>query len=139
MRRQYAVDRGFKVKTGQKHCGYLQFANGSCDKTVGQVETYWTFESGKRLPVTFEVLEDCCSDVIIGEEILSEYNVFVDHAASISWTAPSQHDSYELAPFDYMNVWQRACRKIKNKIISTRTKGMLTRPMLMWYRLTHSY
>lgn len=61
---QYAVNQGFKLKTGQKHCSYFQFADGSHDRTVGQVETYWTLANDGRIPVTFEVLEYCCSDVI---------------------------------------------------------------------------
>lgn len=120
---QYALDHGFALKTGEKRCGYLQFADGSYEKTVGQVETYWTFASGERIPVTFEVLEYCCSEVIIGEEILTEQNVFIDHAASILLTATlKDDDSYELAPFDFMNSWQRSCKKVMNKAASLRKK-----------------
>ena len=61
---QYAVNQSFKLKTGQKHCGYFQFADGSPARTVGQVETYWTFANDGGIPVTFDVLEYCCSNVI---------------------------------------------------------------------------
>ena len=37
---QYAVNHGFELMTGKNHCGYLQFADGSYDKTIGQVKTY---------------------------------------------------------------------------------------------------
>ena len=120
---QYAVDHGFELMTGQNHCGYLQFADGSYDKTVGQVKTYWTFGSGERIPVTFEVLEYCCSDVVIGEGILTEHNVFVEHAASILWTMTAHDDSYELAPFDFINSWQRCYKKVKDKAASMRARG----------------
>ena len=125
---QYAVDHGFELMTGPNHCGYLQFADGSYDKTVGQVKTYWTFASGERIPVTFEVLEYCCSDVIIGEEILMEQNVFVDHAASILLIATLDDDSYELASFDFVKSWQRRCQRVINKAASMRAKGSLIEP-----------
>ena len=120
---QYAVDHGFELMTGQNHCGYLQFADGSYDKTVGQVKTYWTFASGERVPVTFEVLEYCCSDVVIGEELLTEHNVFVDHAPSIFMTATGHDESYELAPFDFFNFWQRHYERLMDKAASMRAKG----------------
>ena len=122
---QYAVDHGFELLTGQNNCGYLQFADGSYDETVGQVKTYWTFASGERIPVTFEVLEYCCSDVVIGEEILMEYKVFVKHAASIFLTATGQDDSYELAPFDFINSWQRRYNRAMDKAASALTRGSL--------------
>lgn len=122
---QYAVSHGFELMKGRKHCGYIQFADGSYDKTVGQVKTYWTFASGERIPVTFEVLEYCCSEVIIGEEILTEQNVFVEHSASIVWTATLNDDSYVLAPFDFINSWQRSWRIAMDYAPHMRVKGSL--------------
>lgn len=119
---QYAVENGFTLKAGRNHCGYLQFADGSYDKTVGQVETSWTFASGERIPVTFEVLEYCCSDVIIGEKVLTEQNVFVEHAASVVMTEIPDDDSYELAPFDFMNSWQRTYTRITSKSVRSASK-----------------
>ena len=130
---QYAVSNGFELKTGQNRCGYLQFADGSYDKTVGQVETYWTFASGERIPATFEVLEYCCSDVVIGDSILVEQNIFVEHAASICLTEVLD-DNYELAPFDFVSPWQRSFKRVIKKAIPTRAKGSLTESKLgSWY------
>ena len=120
---QYAVNHGFEIMTDENHRGHLQFADGSYDKTVGQVKTYWTFASGERIPVTFEVLEDCCSEVIIGEEILTEHNVFVEHGASILLTATLDDDSYILAPFDFINPWQRNYKRLMSKFAFMRAKG----------------
>ena len=92
--------------------------------TVGQVETYWTFVTGERIPVIFEVLEYCCLDVIIGEEILTEHNVFRTHAASIFQIAAVDDDCFELAPFDFMNSWQKGCEKLMLKAGWRRAKGM---------------
>lgn len=85
-----------------------------------------TFASGERIPVTFEVLEYCCSDVIIGEQILTYQNVFVEHAASIILGEISDdHGSYGLAPFDFMNSWQRTYQRIVDKTASKRVEGSI--------------
>ena len=129
---QYALKNGLEIQRGPKHCGYLQFADGSYDLTVGQVKTHWTFANGERIPVTFEVLEYCCSDVIIGEEILTEHNVFLKHEASISLTAVVDDDSFELAPFDFVNSWQKGCEKLMLKAGLRRAKGMQPRPEIIY-------
>lgn len=103
---QYAIDHGFKIKEETENRNWLQFADGSHEETIGQVDTWWEFATGEQIPVTFEILKDCCSDVVIGEEILTQHNVFDSHASSlISWEASP--DSYELAPFDFIRRWQR--------------------------------
>ena len=82
----------------------LEFADGSRQRAVGQNETSWTFASGLRIPLVFEVLEDCLHDVILGEEVLWEYNVFETFAASIQ-TLPSDTESFDLAPFSFVPEW----------------------------------
>ena len=109
---QYAVDNGFHVETGPNRRNWLQFADGSCEETFGQVETYWTFATGERVPLTFEVLENCYSDVIIGEEILTQHNVFEIHASSLVFLEASP-DSHELAPFGFIYAWQRALGRVR--------------------------
>ena len=68
---------------------------------MGQVETSWTFDSGQRIPLIFEVLADCLHDVILGEEVLWEHDVFEIYADSIQ-TLPSGTDSFDLAPFGFV-------------------------------------
>ena len=82
----------------------LEFADGSRQQTVGQVEASWTFGSGERIFLTFEVLENCLHDVILGEEVLWEHNVFETYAASIQ-TLSSGTESFDLAPFSFVPKW----------------------------------
>ncbi|KAL8650992.1 MAG: hypothetical protein Q9210_003498 [Variospora velana] len=110
----FALAHGLRVRKGPAHRNTVQFADGTYQETVGQVETYWTFESGQRIPVTFEVLENCCSDVILGESILYDHNVFEDHTSSLVAT-DSDSDTYPLAPFDFANRWQRSWPRIKER------------------------
>ena len=63
--------------------------------------------------MTFEILEDCCSDVIIGEKILTQHDVFRTYASSLI-TLDASPDSYELAPFDFISSgWWSALSKRK--------------------------
>ena len=117
----YALERGFSIKNDEQYREYLQFADGSIQQTMGRVDTHWTFESGKRIPISFEVLENCCSDIIIGEEILPAFNVFEDHIDSIT-SIPSVADEYDLAPFDFIRTWQRPFQLLHQKFSSNRAK-----------------
>ena len=114
MNYDYALNNGFDIKSDDQYREYLQFADGSTQETVGRVDTHWTFDSGETIPVSFEVLEKCCSDVIIGEEILSEHNVFEKYASSLISSA-YETDSYELAPFDFIRTWQRPFEKLSHR------------------------
>ena len=107
---QYAIANNLTIKSEPEYRNWLQFADESIAETVGQVRTYWTFANGERISLTFEILEDCCFDVIIGEDILTEHNVFQDHASSLVQIQLSE-DSYELAPFDFISGWQQAFRR----------------------------
>ncbi|KAI4219559.1 MAG: hypothetical protein LQ349_008318, partial [Xanthoria aureola] len=118
MDRTFAVQHGLYIHGGRRHRNLLQFADGTYQKTVGQVKTHWTFESGERVPITFEVLENCCSDVILGDTILYDHNVFDEHAASIS-LHQSQHDIHRLAPFDFVKNWQRNSKTSTFRVFQT--------------------
>ena len=78
---------------------------------MGQVETSWTFDSGQRIPLVFEVLEGCLHDVILGEEVLWEHDVFETYAASIQ-TLPSDTEPFDLAPFSFVPKWVQKLSKV---------------------------
>lgn len=127
---QFAVSNGFELKTGPKQCGYLQFADGSYDKTVGQVETFWTFTSWEMIPVIFEILEYCCSEVVIGADMLIEQLVFQKYADSLSSIIALDDNCAGLPPFDYVRPWQERCKKLFKKLALTEARGELTKPRL---------
>ena len=52
----------------------------------------------------FEVLEDCLHDVILGDEVLWDHDVFETYSASIQ-TLPTDTDSFNLAPFSFVPEW----------------------------------
>ncbi|KAL8726145.1 MAG: hypothetical protein Q9166_006902 [cf. Caloplaca sp. 2 TL-2023] len=106
MDQSYAISHNLRIKKGSHRCNLLQFADGTYQETVGQVETYSTFDSGQSIPVTFDVLADCCADVILGDSILYDHNVFENHAASIV-AYESPYNVYQLAPFDFVKNWQK--------------------------------
>ena len=139
VRDRYAIDHSLEICNKPEDCGYLQFADGTYQETVGRVHTYWTFKSGERIPITFEVLENCCSDLIIGDDILWDHNVFEVYASSIIANAssiianassiiarPEECEPYSLAPFGWLNGWQK-------KVFG---KGQATGKLLQFNSLT---
>ena len=119
----YAIEHGFQIRTGAQQRNYLQFADGSIEETVGQVFTVWTFETGETIPVVLEVLKDCCSEVVIGEEILYYHDVYNKHVSSlVTISLPS--DSYDLAPFDFLSSWQQKISEVAGKLKQKMPKGI---------------
>ena len=99
----------------------MQFADGTFQETVGQVNTTWTFASGLKVPVTFEVLENCSADVILGEDLLWEYNVFQTYAASIQdipYESEDDEELFDLAPFSFKRKLERKASSLKHRIMS---------------------
>jgi hypothetical protein len=94
---------------------YLQFADGSCTQTLGQTHTHWTFASGKRIPITFEVLKNCASDVVIGEQILYENKVFTEHVDDFRVQEREKRGT-DLAPFDFLNRVEGVLEKGKRML-----------------------
>lgn len=112
---EYAIKMGFEIEKNENYREYLQFADGTVQETAGRVTTFWTFDSREIIPISFEVLEGCCSDIVIGEDILRNHNVFEDHASSIV-DVPCESDYYELTPFDFYREWQQTYRKLSRKL-----------------------
>jgi hypothetical protein len=73
------------------------------------------------VPITFDVLQNCASDVILGEEFIHDHGIFIEHPTEIR-DLPSDGDYYELAPFDIARGWQQ---KLSSKFSGreSKTKG----------------
>lgn len=96
---------GFRIRKGGNRRNYLKFADGSLKKTAGQVYTHWTFATGESVPITFEVLDVCCTDIVIGDEIIWDHEVFEAHASSIV-ARTTENEAFELAPFGFLRPWE---------------------------------
>lgn len=120
---RYAKSHGFHIKTGPGTENFLQFADGSYQETVGQVTTHWTFASGERALLTFEVLEACASEVVIGEDFIYSHKIFHEYEASL-WMFSLDNDSFDLAPFDFVTTWQKNYLNMKSKLQFRRSPGM---------------
>ena len=97
----FALARGFHISQNPECRGYVQFANGTTQQTIGQVESSWTFENGETIFQTFEVLENCRFNVVLGEDVLYQHDVFNLHSSSLVSRGPVNRYP-ELAPFDYL-------------------------------------
>ena len=103
---RYVERKGLKYMDGPANRNLLQFADGSLKETVGQLKSRWIFASGESVAMTFEVLEECCANVIIGEDVLWEHKVFEKHTSSIIHACKGRGPSL-LAPFDIVTTWQK--------------------------------
>ncbi|CAF9920878.1 hypothetical protein IMSHALPRED_005028 [Imshaugia aleurites] len=121
MNLDYAEAHSLQIHKRRENRGLLQFADGTFQETVGQVNTTWTFASGLTIPVTFEVLKNCSADVILGEDVLWEHDVFNAYAASIQETPYEEEEEdelFDLAPFSYKNSLQQKASDIRRRIPS---------------------
>ena len=98
----------------------MQFADGTFQETVGQVYTTWTFTCGLEIPITFEILENCSADVILGEDFLLDHDVFGSHAVSMQemLRKDEEGEPVDLSPFGYTNYWQQKFENGRSKIMS---------------------
>lgn len=98
----------------RRYCITLQFADGSSEDTVGTVRSYWTFKSGARIPVTFEVLKFCASNVVLGEDFVYDCQVFSKHTSLVRLVDAFKYYS-ELAPFNVFKSWQQKLERVTSK------------------------
>jgi hypothetical protein len=84
---------------------------------MGRVETFWTFGSGKRIPITFEVSKRCAAAVVIGEDILFDHCVFEEHGSSLI-LFPSTSTSHDLAPFGFKKRFQAMAENLAYRVES---------------------
>ena len=129
---RYAENQNFNIMRSPENRRVLEFANGSRQETVGQVETSWTFDSGQRITLIFEVLEDCIHDVILGEEVVWEHDVFETHAASIQ-TLPSDTKLFDLAPFSFVPKWVQKIHEVIKPNLKSELPTSYTSLILAWY------
>ncbi|KAG8529613.1 uncharacterized protein KY384_006250 [Bacidia gigantensis] len=106
----YATSRGLAIDDDAEACGYLQFADGTTQPTLGQVKTTWTLQNGVAVPLTLEVLRNCCATLILGEDFLFDNNVFDSYETLVLGDEfdTSYHEPPLLAPFAYKSSWQKA-------------------------------
>ena len=114
---RYAKKNGFKIDTGPGTRKTVEFADSSIQPTVGQVYSYWTFASGQRVQLAFDVIKDCCSDVILGVDFVWDHKVFEIHEKSMVKNPQGARIS-DLAPFTFVNLWQQGTSNIAHNVKS---------------------
>ncbi|KAL9599937.1 MAG: hypothetical protein Q9219_003499 [cf. Caloplaca sp. 3 TL-2023] len=112
---KYAEAHHLNISRQPRNVKLVEFADGTIEKTVGQVSTSWIFDSGLHVPITFEILQKCCCDVILGELFIYDYNVFEDHASSMTTYDLPSYDR-QLAPFGFVKLWQRGLSSLGDAI-----------------------
>lgn len=81
----YAERRGYKINKIESDMDELQFADGSSQRTIGKIDARWAFndDPGGSVTITFEILSQCPYEVIIGQNILYDHDVYNKHTACL--------------------------------------------------------
>ena len=108
---RYARRHGFRISRRPSDLGRLQFANGTCQETSGVVNTHWKFDSGASVPVTFHLLENCCHDVVLGDDFIWDHDLFNAHATSMCALDDQLH---RLAPFAFEGRISKLLNRYRN-------------------------
>ena len=122
MKVSYAEHLGLRIHKDQCYRNHLVFADGTQMETLGQVYSQWTFASGKSIPITFEVIDACFADIVIGEEVLWGHKVFERYASSIVMAERGVERS-GLAPFDFVRSWERRMKGIMHSVTRRQHRG----------------
>lgn len=119
MSEAYAKSRGYEIKKIEDEMDELRFADGSSQRTLGKVNAKWAFhdDPGGSINVTFEVLERCPYQVIIGFEILYEHDVYNKHTACLVESAaekgkalPLNHVGWRASFLERLKRKKRSCK-----------------------------
>jgi hypothetical protein len=75
--------------------------------------------------VTFEVLDNCAADLVLGEEIVYNHNAFETYASSIT-EVYAFDEPYLLAPFGLLTSWQSKATNLAQDATSMFRKSATT-------------
>jgi len=83
---EYVKRRGWLMKMKMEDQNLLQFADGSVEKTEGSIPATWYFptKDGSSDPeislrIEFHILRGCSHDIILGQDVLEETDMFLEH------------------------------------------------------------
>ena len=103
---EYVKRNGWQgqIVPGPQSCRLLMFADGSTARTEGQIALQWTFQKRwrpvdlqTRHAITFDVLDGCPVDVILGQDFLDEFDVFTTQSdAFIEPQSPAEASGLNL-------------------------------------------
>lgn len=96
---EYVKKNGWlhQIIPGPESCRLLMFADGSTASTEGQIALQWTFEKRWRPvhpqtehAITFDVLDGCPVDIILGQDFLDESDCFTTQSDAFADLFPTE-------------------------------------------------
>ena len=121
-----------QIVPGPESCRLLMFADGSTASTEGQMALQWTFEKRWRPvspqaehAITFDVLDGCPVDVILGQDFLDESDVFTTRSdAFVDPESPAEVPGLNLVirAMDGFSL-----KSLKNKLRKKKSKANIRR------------
>lgn len=112
---EYARAHGLQSSIDTSDRGYLRYADGHVEPTLGSMTLPWAFadQSNRVLDLDFEVVADCRYDVVLGQEILLDEHVYRDHAESFVNLPNDDDEEFEMSPVSWTPNWVEKLNKSK--------------------------
>ncbi|KAJ4289532.1 hypothetical protein N0V90_010861 [Kalmusia sp. IMI 367209] len=112
---EWATKNALEVKTSEDHRGWMSFPSGERKPTVGQVNTEVTLPDGSIVSSVFEVLENCVTPIVLGDEVIFKHKLY-EKTFSYALFEDNNEFSDELLHMDYKPWYHKVVRKIKRKL-----------------------
>ncbi|KAH7383515.1 hypothetical protein BKA64DRAFT_160623 [Cadophora sp. MPI-SDFR-AT-0126] len=84
MSAQWAVRKGFDIRTEKENIGWITFPAGRDEATIGQVHTKISLPDGRLIPIVFDVLPTSRLPVVLGIDFVLDNNIYQRYADSFS-------------------------------------------------------
>lgn len=112
----YALEHGLRISTAREDRGYLRYADGQVEPTIGRVTIPWAFadQPEDSFMVDFEVVADCRYDVILGQHTLLDEQAYTKHSGSFVADIRDE-EAFELSPVAWTPHWVEKCRRKTSK------------------------
>lgn len=112
----YALKHGLRISTTLEDRGYLRYADGSVEQTLGRVTLPWAFadQLDKSILLDFEVVADCRYDIIMGQHMLLDEKAYAKHSGSFLKAREDledEDDAFELNPVGWTPNWIEMCKR----------------------------
>ena len=130
----WARAHSLNINKSQEQRRIFYFADGSIQRTIGVVDTTWTFPDGITIALRFDVLEHCAAEVIISEEILHRHQVFQRYKEAILYV-PSGSSACELQHFGFIKAKKKLQLRFMGKHSRT-ARGKLKLFMVSFHLTT---
>lgn len=117
----WARKSGLRIRKGKKYRGWILLPSGEMKATIGQVHTTMALPGRKTVPLVLEVLKDCAASVVLGDEIIFNYNLYGERFSEAFFNNEEQDVLNELLHMGYEPWYMKVLRKAKERFRTSKS------------------